>query len=247
MSISNQELECVRCGTKSKNITRFKHNLPTCENCKKKFTIWQNGNRLAILLIALSSIATGITLFLLYPLSFMDKYPFGELDSSYKMVLGWFQTAFPFAIVFLVCTVLLFILRQVYGSKPKNYIKPEKGIIFIKSEKDTEWTPYQAWMDKSLHESAITEEERIQFIKKESETQKTIRQANHKKGITSLTIGIIFFNIGIYSLIYGAAVSLPAGFPFGTTAFFTIHLPTSLPLIILGISLIIYGVKKKKH
>lgn len=242
MSILNQELECVRCGTKSKNITRFKHNLPICENCQKKFTNWHSGNRLAILLIVLSSVATGIILFLWYPLSYLDK----TLDPDYKMVLGWFQTALTFAIVFLVCTALLFILRQVYGSNPKNYIKPEKGIIFIKSENDTEWIPYQAWMDKSLHESAITEEEKIQFLKEETETQKTIIRSNYKKGLTFLRTGSCLFIFGIVSLIYGLVVTLPAGSPVGTMAFYTVHLPASLPPIIVGISFIIYGTKKKK-
>lgn len=246
MNSSNQDsisiLKCARCETKDSKLTSFKYDIPICLNCRKKFKIWQIGNRIAILLISLFSIALGATLFLLMAFSMSPEGSGGKR----KELFGWFQIALPITVVLMVFVVLLFVLRHRLGSNPKKYIMIDSKMIFIKTENETEWEPYEEWVDKVMQESDFGDQEIDQIIKKKKEIQETIRKSNQKKGNISLVFGILFLIFGIAGVIYGAAVSLPIGFPHGTTVFFTLHLPSSLPFVIIGIGLIIYGIKKRK-
>lgn len=250
MSITNQELKCLKCGNKGDHITRYKQNLPICTTCQKGFSNWHKGSKVALIVFIFTCVATGITLFLLLMLSLMEKYNFGDpsegIDSNYLMVLGWVQIALAFTIVFLVVTVAVLILRWKFGINPKGFLKSENGNIFIKSEKDKEWTAYQTWMKQSLDESVISEEVKQQIIGKETEAQKAVIKSNYKKGVGMFRGGMCLFIFGLVSLIYGLIVTLPAGFPIGTTAFYTVHLPASLPPMVVGLVLIIVGIRKKK-
>lgn len=247
-------LKCARCGTKDAEISEYKRRgfIPTCENCQKKFKIWKNGTRLAILLVVLSSIAIGITLTLLYPLSFMEKFDINydvnqEIDSNYLRVLGWFQIALSFAIIFLACTVLLYILRRVYGSNPNSYFREENGPI-IKSDIDTEWLSYREWINQTLLERGISENTTLDLIEAEIERQKTMKKKNTKTGRFLVSFGICFIIFGLISLIYGYYVSLVLTdyAVHGAYIFTVIHLPPAAIFLLFGFIDFILGKKKKK-
>ncbi|MEE9379669.1 MAG: hypothetical protein V3V33_16715, partial [Candidatus Lokiarchaeia archaeon] len=200
------------------------------------------------LLIVLSSIATAITLYLLYALSIMDKYHFGEvLNSNYLMVLGWFQTALPFAIIFLVCTVLLYVLRRVYGTNPDGYFKDEDGPV-IKSEIDNEWQSYREWIHKTLLERGISENVISDLIEAEIERQKTIKDKKIKTGRIQVGIGMGSIIFGLISLIYGYYVTFGLiGYTIDAALAFTVyHLPTAAMFLLIGLIEFISGKKKKK-
>ncbi len=243
-----RNLKCIRCGTKEGGIFEYKSQgiIPTCVNCRNKFQIWRYSKIPLIFLTIFTIITFGAVIFLLIIHSIMPS-DLGSPGGNRAQVRGYIQMLILPAIILLICTCIVIILRRIFGSKLKHFFKDDGG-AYVKSITDVDWLSYRDWIDTTLLERNLSENEITLFIQNEGTRQQAIKGKNIKIGKKFMYFGGFLLTIGLISLIYGFSVVALAdiGPTAGPYVFVTVHLPGALTFIIPGIVFLVIGIQKKK-
>jgi len=243
-----RNLKCIRCGTKEGGIFEYKSQgiIPTCYRCRNKFQIRRYSSIPLIFLKIFTIITFGAVIYLLIIHSIMPS-DLGSPGGNRAQVRGYIQMLILPAIMLLICTCIIIILRRIFGSKLKHFFKDDGG-AYVKSKTDVDWFSYRDWIDTTLLERNLSENEITLFIRNEGTRQQAIKGKNIKIGKKFMYFGGFLLTIGLISLIYGFSVVALAdiGPTAGPYVFVTVHLPGALTFIIPGIVFLVIGIQKKK-
>lgn len=243
--MSNQDLfsklKCIRCGVKDFEIAQYKSHgvIPTCTKCRRKFQI-QSYSKILLFFLIVAFIIVTVALLIFLPGLSRPKEEYGPYSTS----LEWILRLAPFSIGLFIVIIVLIILRMKFGSKLDKYFKYDKDGK-IKSETDIDWKSYRDWIKMSLLERDFPNDEISKSIESEVNRQLVFKNKSTKLGKIWSRIGYLNIFLSILSLIYGLIVSQGAG-RYWIVPFSTVHLPSSLVLLIFGILFLIYGKQKKK-